>query len=37
MQNDPKEYLEHANRCAKLAAETIDPVLKEDLLNGAKR
>ncbi|MGA7458379.1 MAG: hypothetical protein WBW51_13815 [Methyloceanibacter sp.] len=37
MQNSPKECLEHANRCLKLAAETVDPVLKDNLLNSAKR
>ena len=37
MRTDPKECLEYAKRCMKLAAETTDPVLKDSLLYTAQR
>jgi hypothetical protein len=37
MPGDPKECREHAKRCWALASETINPVLKESLVELAQR
>ena len=37
MLSDPKECRERAKRYCALAAETIDPVLKENLIDYAER
>jgi len=34
---DSKRYKEHAERCLALAAEAVDPVLKDNLLEAAER
>jgi hypothetical protein len=34
---DSKTYKEHAERCLELAAEALDPVLKDNLLEAAER
>lgn len=34
---EAKRYREHAERCLELAAEALDPVLKENLVDAAQR